>query len=45
MNSTMKKLLYTPWVLFLFGIAAILALLELILRKGRRILVVNDDRG
>ncbi|MFX0198534.1 MAG: hypothetical protein ACFFCW_20635 [Candidatus Hodarchaeota archaeon] len=42
MNSTMKSFLYIPWVLFLFGIAAILTLLELVLRKGRSILAFND---
>jgi hypothetical protein len=43
MNSTMKKFLYIPWVLFLFGIAAILTALEFIFRKGRSILAFNND--
>jgi hypothetical protein len=42
MNSTIKKLLYVPWVLFLFGIAAILTLWELVFRKGKSILAFND---
>jgi hypothetical protein len=42
MNSTVKKLIYFPWVLFLFGIAAILTLLEFVFRKGRSILAFND---
>jgi hypothetical protein len=43
MSSTMKKLLYTWWVLFLFGIAAILTVLELIFRKARHTFIVNND--
>ncbi len=43
MNSITKKFLYIPWVLFLFGIAAILTVLEIVLRKGRSILAFNND--
>ncbi len=43
MNSITKKFLYIPWVLFLFGIAAILTALELVFRKGRSMLVFNND--
>jgi len=43
MNLTMKKLLYIPWVLFLFGVAAILTLLEIVFRKGRSILTFTSD--
>jgi hypothetical protein len=41
-NSFVKKLIYIPWVLLLFGIAAILTLLELVFRKGRSILAFKD---
>jgi len=41
MKSSIKKYLYIPWVLFLFGIAAILTLLELLFRKGRSVLAFN----
>jgi hypothetical protein len=43
MNATMKKLLYIPWVLFLFGIAAILTLLDLVFQKGRSVLAFNNN--
>lgn len=43
MKLTMKKILYIPWVLFLFGIAALLTVLELVFRKGRSILALNND--
>jgi len=39
----MKKFLYIPWVLFLFGIAALLTVLELVFRMGRSILALNND--
>jgi hypothetical protein len=41
MKSSIKKYLYIPWVLFLFGIAAILTLLELLFRKGRSMSAFN----
>jgi hypothetical protein len=43
MKSSIKKYLYIPFVLFLFGIAAILTLLDLLFRKGRSILAFNND--
>jgi len=43
MNSTMKKLLYIPWVLFLFGIAAILTLFDLVFQKGRSVFAFNNN--
>jgi hypothetical protein len=43
MKSNMKKYLYIPPVLFLFGIAAILTLLDLLFRKGRSIMAFNND--
>jgi hypothetical protein len=43
MKLTAKKYLYVPPVLFLFGIAAILTLLELLFRKGRSIMAFNHD--
>jgi len=43
MKITIKDYLHIPWVLFLFGVAAILTLLEIVFRKGKCILVFNDD--
>jgi hypothetical protein len=43
MKSNMKKYLYIPPVLLLFVIAAILTLLELLFRKGRSIMALNND--
>jgi len=43
MNSTLKKVLYMPWVLFLFGVAALLALLEVVFRERRWISAFNSD--
>jgi len=39
----MKKLLYIPWVLFLFGIAAILTLFDLVFQKGRSVFAFNNN--
>ena len=43
MDSNIKKLMYIPWVLFLFGIAAILTLFELVFRKGRSIAAFSNN--
>jgi len=43
MKSSIKKYLCIPPVLFLFVIAAILTLLDLLFRKGRSILAFNND--
>jgi hypothetical protein len=43
MDSNIKKLIYIPWVLFLFGIAAILTLFELVFRKGRSIVAFSNN--
>jgi hypothetical protein len=43
MKLSMKKYLYTPWGLLLFGIAAILTILEIVFRKGRSIFAFNRE--
>ena len=43
MKSSIKKYLFIPPVLFLFVIAAILTLMELLFRKGRSIMAFNND--
>lgn len=42
MNSMLKKVLYLPWVLFLFGVAALLTILEVVFRESRRVSAFNN---
>jgi len=42
MNSTLKKVLYMPWVLFLFGVAALLTILEIVFRERRWVSAFNN---